>query len=183
MSREPEDDTGDAVPDRAGPAGTPDDAFDRIVAGWRDEGSVPAWPDVPGTASTSPAPADEGPPPTTPHPITPPPITPPPVTPPPITPAAAHRPGPEQPIDDDHFHPPEPPPLPRPGPPAIVGAVLIGIGLLLVAVPETLGLSSLYGLPLGLVGIAAGLTWLVMRMWPSDDADDHYDDPDDGAVL
>lgn len=177
MSREPEDDTGDALPDRARPSGTPDDAFDRIVAGWRDEGSVPTWPDAPGAARDSPVPADDGPPPPAPPPAALAPDALPPATP------AVHRPGPEQPVDDDHFHPPEPPPLPRPGPPALVGAVLIGIGLLLVAVPQTLGLSSLYGLPLGLVGIAAGLTWLVMRMWPSDDADDHYDDPDDGAVL
>ena len=136
MSREPEDGT----PENTGPSGAPDDTFDRIVASWRDEGSVPSWPDAP-------------------------------------------PPGPEQPVDDDHFHPPEPPPLPRPGPPALVGAVLIGIGLLLIAVPATLGMSSLYGLPLGLVAVAAGLTWLVMRMWPSDD-DDHYTDGgDDGAVL
>lgn len=161
MSREPEDGT----PDSTGSSGAPDDAFDRIVASWRDEGSVPSWPDTPAAPAASrptenlPAPAP------TPEP-------------------AAHRPGPEPPADDDHFHPPEPPPLPRPGPPALVGAVLIGIGLLLVAVPGTLGMSSLYGLPLGLVAIAAGLTWLVMRMWPSDDDDEHYlDDGDDGAVL
>lgn len=169
MSREPEDDTGDAIPDRADSPGPQDDAFDRIVASWRDEGSVPSWPDTPTSPSTAPAPPDDVAPPATP------------AAPPP---PAVHRPGSEQPIDDDHFHPPEPPPLPRPGPPALVGAVLIGIGLLLVALPETLGLSSLYGLPLGLVGIAAGLTWLVMRMWPSDDDDEHYtDDGDDGAVL
>ncbi|WP_130289654.1 DUF308 domain-containing protein [Pseudonocardia sediminis] len=177
MSREP-DDTGDTTPDRADSSG---DAFDRIVASWRDEGSVPSWPDAgPPSSPVAPASTDDAPAPA----VTPPAAAPPAVTPPATPPAAVHRPGPEQPIDDDHFHPPEPPPLPRPGPPALVGAVLIGIGLLLVAVPETLGLSSLYGLPLGLVGIAAGLTWLVMRMWPSDDADDHYtDDGDDGAVL
>ncbi len=159
MSREPEDGT----PENTGPSGAPDDTFDRIVASWRDEGSVPSWPDAPPPGADAPS----G------HPATPAATPQPPV----------HRPGPEQPVDDDHFHPPEPPPLPRPGPPALVGAVLIGIGLLLIAVPATLGMSSLYGLPLGLVAVAAGLTWLVMRMWPSDD-DDHYTDGgDDGAVL
>lgn len=161
MNRDPDESCGD---DAAGPGDasrSPDDEFERIVAAWRDEGSVPDWPDAPAATSPEPpappAPAPE---------------------PPPV-----HRPGPEEVAEDDHYHPPEPPPLPRPGPPAVVGGGLIVLGLVLIAVPETLGLSSLYGLPLGLLGIAAGLTWLVMRMWPSTDADDPHDGDDDGAVL
>lgn len=151
MNREPDDSRGDDAPR------SPDDEFERIVAAWREEGSVPDWPDGP---PPPPAPVASPPPPA-----------------PPV-----HRPG-EEDTDDDHYHPPEPPPLPRPGPPAVVGAGLIILGLVLIAGPETLGLSSLYGLPLGLLGIAAGLTWLVMRMWPSHDADDPHDGDDDGAVL
>lgn len=151
MNREPDESCGDDA------ARSSDDEFERIVATWRDEGSVPDWPDD----------------------------SPPAAPPPPAPEPPAHRPGPEDEDDDDddHYHPPEPPPLPRPGPPAVVGGGLIILGLVLIAVPETLGLSSLYGLPLGLLGIAAGLTWLVMRMWPSHDADDPHDGDDDGAVL
>lgn len=165
MSREPEDDTGDVDP-AASPG--PRDEFDRIVAAWRDEGSVPSWPDTPERPDAPEGTAVATPPAHSPDPV---------AGPPPV-----HRPGPAEADDDDHFHPPEPPPLPRPGPPALVGGTLIVLGLLLVAVPGTLGMSSLYGLPLGLVAIAAGLTWLVMRMWPSEDADEPPDD-DDGAVL
>lgn len=154
VNREPDESCGDDA------ARSPDDEFERIVAAWRDEGSVPDWPSVA--------------PPAAPQAIAPEPAAP--------EPLPVHRPGPEHTDEDDHYHPPEPPPLPRPGPPAVVGGGLIILGLVLIAVPETLGLSSLYGLPLGLLGIAAGLTWLVMRMWPSHDADDPYDG-DDGAVL
>jgi hypothetical protein len=149
VNREPDESCGDDA------ARSSDDEFERIVAAWRDEGSVPDWPAAPPPAAP-PAPPE----------------------PPPV-----HRPSAPERDEDDHYHPPEPPPLPRPGPPAFVGGGLIILGLVLVAVPETLGLSSLYGLPLGLLGIAAGLTWLVMRMWPSHDADDPHDGDDDGAVL
>lgn len=86
--------------------------------------------------------------------------------------------------DDHHFVPPEPPPIPRMGPPAVVGAVLLGMGLLLVITPAWLGMSDIYGLPLGLIALAAGLGWLVLRLWPdSASAPDRDDDTNDGAVL
>jgi hypothetical protein len=90
---------------------------------------------------------------------------------------------------DEHFVPPEPPPLPRMGPPILVGLVLIGLGLVLVTFPGWVGVPQVYGLPLGLVAIAAGLGWLVLRLWPDpDDVPpplylDDPDDPDGGAVL
>ena len=85
--------------------------------------------------------------------------------------------------------PPEPPPLPRMGPPILVGLTLIGLGLVLVSFPGWVGVPQVYGLPLGLVAIAAGLGWLVLRLWPDpDDVPpplylDDPDDPDGGAVL
>jgi hypothetical protein len=93
------------------------------------------------------------------------------------------------PVADEHFVPPEPPPLPRMGPPIIVGLTLIGLGLVLVSFPAWVGVPQVYGLPLGLVAIAAGLGWLVLRLWPDpDDVPpplylDDPDDPDGGAVL
>lgn len=93
------------------------------------------------------------------------------------------------PLPDEHFVPPEPPPLPRMGPPILVGLTLIGLGLVLVSVPGWVGVPQVYSLPLGLVAIAAGLGWLVLRLWPDpDDVPpplylDDPDDPDGGAVL
>jgi hypothetical protein len=90
---------------------------------------------------------------------------------------------------DEHFVPPDPPPLPRMGPPILVGLTLIGLGLVLVTFPGWVGVPQVYGLPLGLVAIAAGLGWLVLRLWPDpDDVPpplylDDPDDPDGGAVL
>jgi hypothetical protein len=90
---------------------------------------------------------------------------------------------------DEHFVPPEPPPLPRMGPPILVGLTLIGLGLVLVTFPGWVGVPQVYGLPLGLVAIAAGLGWLVLRLWPDpDDVPpplylDDPDDPDGGAIL
>lgn len=93
------------------------------------------------------------------------------------------------PLAEEHYVPPEPPPLPRMGPPIIVGLTLIGLGLVLVSFPGWVGVPQVYGLPLGLVAIAAGLGWLVLRLWPDpDDVPpplylDDPDDPDGGAVL
>jgi hypothetical protein len=75
------------------------------------------------------------------------------------------------------------------GPPILVGLTLIGLGLVLVSVPGWVGVPQVYSLPLGLVAIAAGLGWLVLRLWPDpDDVPpplylDDPDDPDGGAVL
>jgi hypothetical protein len=84
--------------------------------------------------------------------------------------------------DDEHFIPPEPPPLPRLGPPAMVGLVLLALGLVLIIAPGWVGVPLAYGLPLGLLGLAAGLGWLVLRLWP-DPPNDGADDGDDGAVV
>jgi len=191
-------------------------AFDAIVASWRAEGDVPEWPqhrgaeapadpepradrgtgrpgaDLPaeqpgtdrrdttprdepcGTGRTDPLPGDPR---TTDE-----------------AAAAANLPNGKpgsaaDPVADEHFVPPEPPPLPRMGPPIIVGLTLIGLGLVLVSFPGWVGVPQVYGLPLGLVAIAAGLGWLVLRLWP-DPEDvppplylDDPDDPDGGAVL
>ncbi|WFG45333.1 DUF308 domain-containing protein [Pseudonocardia alni] len=152
----------------------PDDDFDAIVAAWRDEGSVPDWPAEPveradrtdrgdaGDAAGAAGGADR----------------------------PAHRPGPAAPHPgtgtgadpDDHYHPPEPPPLPRPGPPAVVGGGLIAVGLLLCIAPGLIGVGGTWPLPLGLVLIAAGLGWLLLRLW-SPDPDEGPDPWDDGSRL
>lgn len=138
------------------------DAFEAIVSSWRADGAVPQWPDDP------PVRADDPPGPTVDRPADPDPAP------------AVHRPptGPADPVDE-HFVPPEPPPLPRLGPPAAVGLGLLVLGLVLVTTPGWLGVGPTYGLPLGLVTLAAGLGWLVLRLWPTPPDDDD----DDGARL
>lgn len=154
------------------------DEFDAIVALWKSEGRVPQWPGS--EPATSPYPVVQAEPPTAPVPLA------------PTEPLSIREPGfgaedtAEFAVagEGEHYVPPEPPPLPRIGPPAIVGAVLLGIGLLLVITPAWLGMSDVYGLPLGLIALAAGLGWLVLRLWPdSVTAMDRDDDPDGGAVL
>lgn len=81
---------------------------------------------------------------------------------------------------EEHFVPPEPPPLPKIGAAVGVGLVLMALGIILIAAPSWLGTSSVYGLPLGLVTIAAGITWLLMRLWQPSGTDD---DPDDDGTF
>jgi hypothetical protein len=162
--------------ERAQPDGAARDEFDAIVALWRREGHVPQWPDsAPDEApddGTAQAVVDA------PAPASPPTVAPQPRSPDESPPVAE----PAPPSDDEHFVPPEPPPLPRLGPPALVGLTLIVLGLVLVITPGWLGIADPYGLPLGLVGLAAGLGWLVLRLWP-DPPDRDDDGDDDGAVV
>jgi hypothetical protein len=163
-------------PDERGHSdGAAPDEFEAIVSAWRREGEVPEWPeDVDPVADRTDRasggstaglfePAPEAPP-----------------TPPAAAPRAA-RPDPEPAADDDHFVPPEPPPLPRLGPPALVGLGLIAFGLVLLMAPGWI-VPDPYGLPLGLVALASGLGWLVLRLWP-DPPSSGGDGDDDGAVL
>jgi hypothetical protein len=161
-------------PDERGQSdGAVPDEFDAIVSAWRREGEVPEWPadaeqasglfeptpPIPETpAAETPAPRQEPEPPV------------------PVRPTAD-----PVPLDDDHFVPPEPPPLPRLGPPAFVGLGLIGLGLVLLLAPGFI-VPEPYGLPLGLVGLASGLGWLVLRLWP-DPPSHGGDGDDDGAVV
>jgi hypothetical protein len=164
----------------AGP--DPADEFDRIVADWRREKSIPAWPDDAAdtdvrprrgsdadTADIADTPADTA-------------------DTPADTPADTgcerrDEPGGESDAAHEHFVPAEPPPLPPVGPPAIVGLGLLLLGLVLVGAPWWIGIPDAYGLPLGLVTLAAGLGWLVLRLWPDPPARGDGEGRDDGAVL
>jgi hypothetical protein len=185
----------DERPQPSGGGRVPDE-FDAIVAAWRREGPVPVWPDddlfaespsVTGdgldgldtpTAPTPAATVEPTPPPSSSPPSSPPPPSPPPSAQP--TGPRDHTPRPHP--EDEHYIPPEPPPLPRIGPPAVVGLVLLALGLLLVLVPGWVGVGPAYGLPLGLLTLAAGLGWLVLRLWP-DPPTPPRDGDDDGAVI
>ena len=143
---------------RAAEAAERPTTFDDIVASWLAEGSVPSWPDMiaaeadVATEVEAPAPAPAPPP-----------------------PSVVRRP------EEEHFIPPDPPPLPHLGPPAIVGLGLLVLGIILAVTPQIVGLKEPTGLPLGLVTLALGLGWLVLRSWPTEEAED--DEGDNGAVL
>ena len=66
--------------------------------------------------------------------------------------------------EDEHFVPPEPPPLPRLRPGTIFGIVLLAVGVFLLAGPNLIGLAPRIATPLALVSLAAGIGWLVLRM-------------------
>ena len=194
MNRDPDE--------RAQPeGGAAPDEFDAIVALWRREGDVPQWPDgqrpdgqgpddqrpdAPRTDAQRPDAGAKGDPPDTAAPAGSDEPAPPSRPTPPPRPRSATSPPfrPYAPLpEDEHFVPPEPPPLPRLGPPAFVGLTLIVLGLVLVVAPGWLGIAEPYGLPLGLVGLAAGLGWLVLRLWPDPPDRGQDDDGDDGAVI
>ena len=82
--------------------------------------------------------------------------------------------------DEDHFVPPEPPPLPRPQPATVGAALLFAVGVVLLAIPSVLGLSDQYGLPLGLLSVTGAIVWLVARLRKGPPADSGWDD---GAQL
>jgi hypothetical protein len=155
---EPEGVQGD--PGREGRRSDPD-PFEQVVASWKAEGTVPRWPG--GAQDGAPDVAD-------------------PVVDVDAVAGAAPVPPPVPEIEprldpEEHYVPPEPPPLPRVGAAVAVGLVLVVLGIILVAAPQWIGMSSVYGLPLGLVAIAGGLTWLLMRLWqPADEDVDPYDD-------
>jgi len=149
--------------------------FDEIISGWIAEGTVPTWPDgVPLDPETNVTNVTD-------VTVVPPPAAAPP-PPPPVPRAPAPPPAPAEVAGvDEHFVPPDPPPMPRIGVTASIGLALLGFGIVLLALPAVLGQNSELGLPLGLVSLALGLGWLVLRSWPSVPAEDG--DGDDGAVL
>ncbi|RZS38931.1 hypothetical protein EV193_104142 [Herbihabitans rhizosphaerae] len=83
--------------------------------------------------------------------------------------------------DDEHYVPPEPPPLPSLRPITILAIVLLGIGLLLLAVPSVIGLPTKIATPISLVAFASGAGLLVLRMRQRPPGGP--DDGDDGAQV
>jgi len=96
---------------------------------------------------------------------------------PPGPPAARPTPPPE----DEHFVPPEPPPLPRLGLSSLLGLGLLVVGVVLLAVPGLLGGPVGLGIVPGLLAMTAGLGWLVFGLRRG--RDEGSSGSDDGAVL
>ncbi|WP_086821202.1 hypothetical protein [Allokutzneria sp. NRRL B-24872] len=77
---------------------------------------------------------------------------------------------------DDHFVPPDPPPLP-PLRPATLGALaLFCVGALLLIAPNLLGMAAGSATPLALLAISGGIGWLVLRMRKGPPPDSGWDD-------
>jgi hypothetical protein len=77
--------------------------------------------------------------------------------------------------DDEHYVPPEPPPLPRLRPMTIVALILVVCGVLLLLGPAVLGLDPRIATPISLLALVCGfgLLFLRIRRTPSDSGDDN----------
>ncbi len=82
--------------------------------------------------------------------------------------------------DEEHFVPPEPPPLPMLRPGTLGALLLLALGLVLVLAPGLLGLAERLGTPLGLLALAGGIGVLVLRLRQGPPTDSGWDD---GARL
>ena len=78
--------------------------------------------------------------------------------------------------EEEHYVPPEPPPLPRLRPGTIFGLILILIGVFLLVAPTLIGLAARIATPLALISLAAGIGWLVLRMRLGPPPDSGWDD-------
>lgn len=82
--------------------------------------------------------------------------------------------------DDEHFVPPEPPPLPRPTKAAVLVLLFFGIGLMLLIAPGVFGIGVTVATPLGILALAAGLGFLLLR---TREGPPPGSDPDSGAQV
>ncbi|PRX51152.1 hypothetical protein B0I33_101305 [Prauserella shujinwangii] len=82
--------------------------------------------------------------------------------------------------DEEHYVPPEPPPLPKPRKGAFVVLLFFVLGLLLLISPGLIGIPATVGTPVGMLALATGIALLLLRVrqGPPDGAD-----PDNGAQV
>jgi hypothetical protein len=80
-------------------------------------------------------------------------------------------------LDEGHYVPPNPPPIPRPTAPVVLGLLLIVVSIMLLAFGDPLGLPFSLSLFLGVSGIIGALVLFVMRLR------EYRDEDDDGAIL
>jgi hypothetical protein len=82
-------------------------------------------------------------------------------------------------LDDDHYVPPAPPPLPRLAPTTIGGILILAVGIALLALGGVLGMAERLTVVLGPLAIILGVGMLFSRLR------DHHrdDDEDDGSAV
>lgn len=83
--------------------------------------------------------------------------------------------------DDEHFVPPEPPPLPKPSRSMGIVALFVVVGLVLLIAPHIIGIGVTVATPLGMLSLAAGLGFLLLHA--RDDNRPPGADPDNGAQV
>lgn len=66
--------------------------------------------------------------------------------------------------DDEHYVPPDPPPLPRPKMGAFLILLLFVAGLLLLIVPDLIGIGPTVSTPLGILALATAIALLLLRV-------------------
>lgn len=80
-------------------------------------------------------------------------------------------------LDDEHYVPPNPPPVPRPTGPILLGILLLVVSVMLFAFGDPLGMPFTLSLFLGVCGVITALVLFVTRLR------EYRDEDDDGAVL
>jgi hypothetical protein len=80
-------------------------------------------------------------------------------------------------LDDDHYVPPNPPPIPRPSAPFVLGLLLVAVAIVLLAFGSELGLAFETRLFIAVVAILSATGVFVVRLRA------RRDDDDDGAIL
>jgi len=83
--------------------------------------------------------------------------------------------------DDEDYHPPAPPPLPRFAGITVIGMLGIMVGIAVIVFPALLPVSTGFAEILGGTCLVAGGIALIARLRSGDEDDD--DDPDNGAVV
>lgn len=80
-------------------------------------------------------------------------------------------------LDEQHYVPPTPPPLPRFAPPTLVAILVLAVSVLLLVFGTHLALGNRFVMFLGVCGVLVSTAILVMRLRA------RPDDDDDGAVV
>ncbi|HEU5473990.1 MAG TPA: hypothetical protein VFV67_25370 [Actinophytocola sp.] len=77
--------------------------------------------------------------------------------------------------DEEHYVPPEPPPMPRLRPLTVLALLLVVAGVLLLVSPALVGLDPRIATPISLVALVCGfgLLFLRIRRSPADTGDDN----------
>jgi hypothetical protein len=81
-------------------------------------------------------------------------------------------------LDEDHYVPPTPPPLPRLAAPTIIAMVVMAFSILLLGFGGEFGLAGEFTLVLGIVGLLLGGVILFSRL-----REYRRDDDDDGSAI
>lgn len=88
---------------------------------------------------------------------------------------------PESEDEDEHFVPPEPPPLPKPSGSMVIVGLFFVVGLVLLIAPSVIGMGVIVATPLGILSLAAGLGFLLLHA--RDDNRPPGSDPSTGAQV